>query len=117
MFADDVDYSQIPYVGRSRTETIASHLGVVVAAPILLWATATFLPDLTISWPVIGALYDGFGYAAPFILSAVVAFLALIAAMIMIPETRSSEIRNREMLLSDSPFDTKPDERGCRLIA
>ena len=51
--------------------------------------------------PVIGGLlYDGFGYAAPFILSAVVAFLALIAAIIMIPETRSPEIRNREMLRS-----------------
>jgi DHA1 family tetracycline resistance protein-like MFS transporter len=51
--------------------------------------------------PVIGGLlYDGFGYSAPFILSAVVAFLALIAAIIMIPETRSAEIRNREMLRS-----------------
>jgi MFS family permease len=51
--------------------------------------------------PVIGGLlYDGFGYAAPFILSAVVAFLALIAAIIMIPETRSPEIRNRELLRS-----------------
>ncbi len=49
--------------------------------------------------PVIGGvLYDGFGYAAPFILSAVVAFLALVAAIIMIPETRSPEIRQREML-------------------
>jgi DHA1 family tetracycline resistance protein-like MFS transporter len=51
--------------------------------------------------PVIGGLlYDGFGYAAPFILSAVVAFLALIAAFIMIPETRTPEVRNREMLRS-----------------
>jgi MFS family permease len=49
--------------------------------------------------PVIGGLlYDGFGYAAPFILSAVVAFLALVAAYFMIPETRTPEIRNREML-------------------
>ena len=49
--------------------------------------------------PVIGGiLYDGFGYAAPFILSAVVAFLALIAALVMIPETRTPEIRQREIL-------------------
>jgi MFS family permease len=49
--------------------------------------------------PVIGGvLYDGFGYAAPFVLSAVVAFLALIAAFIMIPETRTSEIRLSESL-------------------
>jgi MFS family permease len=49
--------------------------------------------------PVIGGvLYDSFGYAAPFILSAIVAFLALVAALIMIPETRTSEARNREIL-------------------
>jgi len=49
--------------------------------------------------PVIGGvLYDGFGYAAPFILSAAVAFLALIAALLMIPETHSAEIRKREAL-------------------
>jgi MFS family permease len=49
--------------------------------------------------PVIGGvLYDSFGYAAPFILSAVVAFMALVAAIVMIPETRTSEIRNREIL-------------------
>jgi MFS family permease len=56
--------------------------------------------------PVIGGLlYDGFGYAAPFISSAVVAFLALVAAIIMVPETRTPELRNREKLsaLHDSP--------------
>ncbi|MCJ7703832.1 MAG: MFS transporter [Anaerolineales bacterium] len=45
-----------------------------------------------------GFLYDGWGYAAPFVLSAVVAFLALLAAFIMIPETRTPEIRWRETL-------------------
>jgi MFS family permease len=49
--------------------------------------------------PVIGGvLYDSFGYSAPFILSAVIAFLALIAAFVMVPETRTPEIRNRESL-------------------
>ena len=53
--------------------------------------------------PVIGGvLYDNFGYAAPFILSAVVAFLALAAAIFMIPETRTPEIRNREILRTRS---------------
>ncbi len=49
--------------------------------------------------PVIGGvLYDAFGYASPFILSAIVAFMALIAAFFMVPETRTPEIRRREML-------------------
>ena len=49
--------------------------------------------------PVIGGvLYDAFGYAAPFLLSAIVAFMALIAAFFMIPETRTPEIRHRENL-------------------
>jgi MFS family permease len=49
--------------------------------------------------PVIGGvLYDGFGYAAPFISSAVVAFMALTAAFYVVPETRTAELRQREML-------------------
>ncbi len=49
--------------------------------------------------PVIGGvLYDTLGYAAPFLLSAVAAFLALVAAFWQIPETRTAAIRNRERL-------------------
>ncbi|RME57026.1 MAG: MFS transporter, partial [Caldilineae bacterium] len=49
--------------------------------------------------PVIGGmLYDALGYAAPFMLSAVAAFLAFLAALWMIPETRTAAIRNRERL-------------------
>ena len=49
--------------------------------------------------PVIGGvLYDTWGYAAPFILSAVVATLALLAAFFSIPETRPQEVRWRETL-------------------
>ncbi|GAB4524877.1 MAG: hypothetical protein Kow0047_34320 [Anaerolineae bacterium] len=49
--------------------------------------------------PVIGGvLYDALGYTAPFLLSAVVAGTALIATLAVIPETRTSEIRNRERL-------------------
>lgn len=45
-----------------------------------------------------GFLYDTWGYAAPFVLSALVAFLALLAAYFNIPETHSPETRWRETL-------------------
>ena len=49
--------------------------------------------------PVIGGfLYDGWGYAMPFILSAFMAVLALFAAITVVPETRSDEIRRRDRL-------------------
>jgi len=49
--------------------------------------------------PVIGGiLYDGWGFAAPFIVSAGLAILALTAAIIIVPETRTAEVRHREML-------------------
>lgn len=49
--------------------------------------------------PVLGGLlYDGFGYSAPFVASALMALLALIAAAFLVPETRTPEIRNREAL-------------------
>jgi len=45
-----------------------------------------------------GFLYDGWGYSAPFTLSAVVAFMALVAAILLVPETRTPEIRKRDAL-------------------
>ena len=46
--------------------------------------------------PVLGGLlYDGFGFAAPFIASAVLAVLALVAATLFVPETRTATIRRR----------------------
>lgn len=49
--------------------------------------------------PVIGGVfYDTWGFAAPFLTSAVIAFIALIATSIMIPETRTPEVRWREKL-------------------
>jgi len=47
-----------------------------------------------------GFLYDGWGYAAPFTLSAIVAFMALIAAIFLVPETRTAQIRRRDALRS-----------------
>jgi DHA1 family multidrug resistance protein-like MFS transporter len=49
--------------------------------------------------PVIGGiLYDGWGFAAPFIASAIMAVLAFITAVIVMPETRTPTVRWREML-------------------
>jgi DHA1 family tetracycline resistance protein-like MFS transporter len=49
--------------------------------------------------PVVGGvLYDGWGFAAPFITSAVMAVIAFGAAVVMVPETRTSEMRWREAL-------------------
>jgi multidrug resistance protein len=49
--------------------------------------------------PVLGGvLYDTWGFAAPFLASAAIALVALIAAAIMIPETRTPEVRWREKL-------------------
>ena len=49
--------------------------------------------------PVLGGfLYDTLGYAAPFLASAGLALIALIAAWIMMPETRTPEVRRREEL-------------------
>lgn len=49
--------------------------------------------------PAIGGfLYDTWGYAAPFVLSAVVALAALFAAIFKVPETRPRGTRWREIL-------------------
>jgi DHA1 family tetracycline resistance protein-like MFS transporter len=49
--------------------------------------------------PVVGGiLYDGWGYAAPFVASAIMAVFALVAAVILMPETRTPEVRWREEL-------------------
>ena len=51
--------------------------------------------------PVVGGiLYDGWGFAAPFIASAMMAIIALIAAVVMVPETRTPDLRWREELRS-----------------
>ena len=49
--------------------------------------------------PVIGGvLYDSWGFSAPFIGSAILAFAALIFAFSLVPETRTQEVRRRERL-------------------
>lgn len=49
--------------------------------------------------PVVGGvLYDGWGFAAPFITSAIMAVIAFTAAVVLVPETRTPEQRWREKL-------------------
>lgn len=49
--------------------------------------------------PVIGGiLYDGWGFAAPFVTSAVLALIAFSAAGFLVPETRPREVRRRDAL-------------------
>lgn len=49
--------------------------------------------------PVIGGvLYDNWGFAAPFVVSAVFAFIAFVAAAFLVPETRTPELRHQEKL-------------------
>ena len=49
--------------------------------------------------PIVGGvLYDGWGFAAPFIVSAALAVIAFAAAAILVPETRTQGLRKREML-------------------
>jgi len=49
--------------------------------------------------PVVGGiLYDGWGFAAPFVASAVMAILAFITAVVVMPETRTPIVRWREKL-------------------
>ncbi|HVQ19129.1 MAG TPA: hypothetical protein VMT27_08875, partial [Actinomycetes bacterium] len=57
MLGDNVDYSLIPYGRRSMIETLASHAGLVVAAPILLWVTWAYVPHAAVNWPASAALY------------------------------------------------------------
>ncbi len=45
-----------------------------------------------------GVLYDGWGFAVPFIVSAIIALIAFIAAIILVPETRPGRARQREKL-------------------
>jgi MFS family permease len=59
--------------------------------------------------PVVGGvLYDGWGFAAPFITSAIMAVIALVAAVVMVPETRTPEIRWREELRNRRTTATAP---------
>jgi MFS family permease len=45
-----------------------------------------------------GVLYDAWGFAAPFLLSAGMGLLAFVAAAILVPETRPQAVRQREVL-------------------
>jgi predicted MFS family arabinose efflux permease len=59
--------------------------------------------------PVVGGvLYDGWGFAAPFITSAILAMIAFLAAVVMVPETRTPEMRRREELRNRRAAESAP---------
>lgn len=63
--------------------------------------------------PVIGGvLYDGWGFAAPFIASAAMACIALVAASILVPETRPHQAQWRETLRRRRAAATTPVQGG-----
>jgi len=62
--------------------------------------------------PVLGGfLYDTWGFAMPFVISAIMAALALLAAFIVVPETRGEEVRKREVLLDRRESESAPTNR------
>jgi DHA1 family multidrug resistance protein-like MFS transporter len=61
--------------------------------------------------PVLGGLlYDGWGFAAPFIISALLGAIAFIAAFILVPETRTAEVRRRDSLRARRETAIQPEE-------
>ncbi len=62
-----------------------------------------------------GALYDGWGFAAPFMASAALASIAFVAAFFLVPETRTGEVRRREQLYKQRSSATLPARVGSRL--
>jgi len=62
--------------------------------------------------PVVGGvLYDGWGFKAPFIVSAVMASISLVAATVLVPETRTREVRRRDELLRQRSTAKSPDQQ------
>ena len=56
MLSDDIDYSLVPYTRRSMVETMASHVGLLVAAPIVVWVTDVYVPGVFVHWAASAAL-------------------------------------------------------------
>jgi DHA1 family tetracycline resistance protein-like MFS transporter len=53
-----------------------------------------------VAGPVLGGvLYDSLGYVAPFVASAAMAALAFVSALFLVPETRTAQVRRRELLV------------------
>ena len=56
MLADGVDYSLVPYTRRSMQETVVSHGALVIAAPIVVWATWKYVTGIEINWVAFATL-------------------------------------------------------------
>lgn len=79
----------------SRPEERASRVGLVMAG----YGTGL------IAGPVLGGvLYDGFGFAAPFLFSGALGLAALVAAAVWVPET----IQGRRRAAEVTPTDARP---------
>ena len=63
--------------------------------------------------PVIGGvLYDSWGFEAPFIASAAMASVAFVFALILVPETRTRDVRRREALRRRRSFSPSSPRRN-----
>ena len=63
--------------------------------------------------PVVGGLlYDSWGFETPFIASAGMALIALLSATVLVPETRTREVRRREGLRRRRTASTIPTPRS-----
>ena len=58
-----------------------------------------------------GLLYDAWGFEAPFIVSAALGAVAFIAALALVPETRTSHVRRREALEQRREAQAKADRK------
>lgn len=58
--------------------------------------SASYMAGFIFGPAIGGFMYDAFGFGAPFLVSAVVATLGLVAVVVMVPETRTRQIRYRE---------------------
>jgi multidrug resistance protein len=67
--------------------------------------------------PVIGGvLYDAWGFAAPFTASAAMALIALVAAIVLVPETRPASVRQRAKLRERRAAEITPRLRQVSLL-
>jgi multidrug resistance protein len=63
--------------------------------------SASYMAGFIFGPAIGGFMYDAFGFGAPFMVSAVIATIGLIAVVVMVPETRTRLIRSRERRQKD----------------
>ncbi|UCG23123.1 MAG: MFS transporter [Chloroflexota bacterium] len=63
--------------------------------------SASYMAGFIFGPAIGGFMYDAFGFAAPFAVSAVIATLGLVMVVVMVPETRTRQVRDRERRQKD----------------